>query len=91
MKLRTSFLKRAVAVEDRKQVMSLNIPKIIVTTSEWETFGPAREYIPRYISEKRAAIYLTGYSSPDSNSRKILEAQEGEIIKVSGVVKENMQ
>lgn len=25
---------------------------------------------------------------PDSNSRKILEAQEGEIIKVSGVVKE---
>lgn len=80
--------KRAVAAEDRKQVMFLNIPKIIVTTSGMGNFGPAREYIPRYISEKWAAIYLTGYSSPDSNSRKILEAQEGEIIKVSGVVKE---
>lgn len=80
--------KRAVAAEDRKQVMSLNIPKIIVTTSGMGNFGPAREYIQRYISEKWASIYLTGYSSPDSNSRKILEAQEGELIKISGVVKE---
>jgi len=80
--------KRAVAAEDRKQVMSLNIPKIIVTTSGMGNFGPAREYIQRYISEKWASIYLTGYSSPDSNSRKILEAQEGELMKISGVVKE---
>lgn len=88
VELKDFIPRRAVAVDDRKQVMSLNMPKIIVTTSGMGNFGPAREYIPHYISEKWAAIYLTGYTSPDSNSRKILEAQEGEIIKVSGIVKE---
>lgn len=79
---------RAFAVEDRKQIMGLKTPKIVVTTSGMGNFGPAREYIPRYISEKWAAIYLTGYTSPDSVSRKILETQDGEVIKVSGIVRE---
>ena len=79
---------RAFAVKDRKQIMGLKTPKIVVTTSGMGNFGPAREYIPRYISEKWAAIYLTGYTSPDSVSRKILETQDGEVIKVSGIVRE---
>lgn len=80
--------KRAIPVNDKKQVTSLRMPKIVVTTSGMGNFGPAREYIPFYISEKYVAIYLTGYASPESNSRKILEAEEGEIIKVSGIMKE---
>ena len=79
--------KRATVVEDRRQVMASKTPKIIVTTSGMGNFGPARWYIPQFISEKSAAIYLTGYTSPDSVSRRVLEAQEGEFVMTSGIVR----
>lgn len=76
-------------VEERKSyLMSSKWQKIIVTTSGMGNFGPAREYIPNYISDKKAVIYLTGYASQDSTARKILEAEEGELLTVSGIVRE---
>ncbi|MBP3502788.1 MAG: MBL fold metallo-hydrolase [Clostridia bacterium] len=75
-------------VEDRKLVMISKEQKIIITTSGMCNFGPAREYIPYYISREDAVIFLTGYSSEESTARKILEAQMGDVIPVLGVMRE---
>ena len=75
-------------VEDRRSVMASKHQKIIVTTSGMCNFGPAREYIPYYISQKNAVIFLTGYSSEESTARKILDAEIGEVIPVLGVMRE---
>lgn len=75
-----------IVVKDRKPVMASKEQKIIVTTSGMCNFGPAREYIPYYISKDNAVIFITGYSSEESTARKILEAEVGDIIPVLGVM-----
>ena len=70
----------------RRHLMEDGKQKIIVTTSGMVSFGPARSYIPNYIGSKNACIYLTGFSTPESAARKILEAGDGAVIEVCGIM-----
>lgn len=76
-----------IVVTDRKSVMNSKEQKLIVTTSGMCNFGPAREYIPYYISDENAVIFLTGYSSEESTARRILDAEMGDVIPVTGIMR----
>lgn len=80
--------KNLVYVKNRKDVITDKKKKIIVTTAGMGSYGPAREYIPHYINDEYALIYLCGYSSPDSNARKIFEAKHDEYLVVSGILRQ---
>lgn len=87
VELKDFMPKNVLIVEERKSLMCDDSQKIIITTSGMGNFGPAREYLPHYISDENAVIYLTGYTSPDSTARKIYEAEIGDTITVSGIVR----
>lgn len=72
--------------EMRRQIKEDGKQKIIVTTSGMVSFGPARDYVPHFIGSKKACIYLTGFSTPESTARKILEAEDGAILEVCGIL-----
>ena len=74
-------------VDNRKALMASKNPKIIVTTSGMGNFGPAREYLPHYIEDESAVIYLTGYVSPCTSARIIFDAEKGEHVLVNGINK----
>ena len=79
-------LKLVADCEMRKQIKNDEKQKIIVTTSGMVSFGPARDYVPYYIGLTNACIYLTGYSTPDSMARAILEAEDGKPLTVCGIM-----
>ena len=57
---------------------------VIVTTSGMGSFGPAQTIIPMFLSDPNALIHFTGYTAEGTLGRRLLEAEDGKVIKVNG-------
>lgn len=79
-------LKIVTDTDMRRHIKEDGQQKIIVTTSGMVSFGPARDYVPHYLASKNALIYLTGFSTPESSARKILEAEDGAVLEACGIL-----
>lgn len=65
--------------------------KIIITTSGFGTYGPAATYLPEFITHKNAMIHFTtGYMPEYSVRGQMYKAQEGETVKIGGVIKKKL-
>lgn len=53
---------------------------IFISTSGMGSHGPAATYIPHFLSNQNALIYIPGYASEGTLARKIVEANYGEEI-----------
>ena len=60
--------------------------KIIVTTSGMGTYGPAPQYIIRYIKDKRSLIQFTGFTTEGTLGSRLKRAQEGDVVSIGGMV-----
>lgn len=69
-------------VDDKTRPTILNIRNraIIISTSGMGSNGPAATYIPHYLSNPNALIYIPGYASEGTLARKILEADYSELV-----------
>lgn len=76
----------AVNCEIREKLLQTDDCKIIVTTSGMGTYGPAQVYIPYFISKENALILFTGYTAEGSFGANLRNAEEGEIVKVGGLI-----
>lgn len=66
--------------KSRPSVMNYTGGQIIITTSGMGSNGPAREYIPHYLSKSNALIYFPGYTSEETIGRRIIEAEYGQTV-----------
>ena len=66
----------------RPSVMGYKGGQIIITTSGMGSNGPARDYIPYYLSKPNALIYFPGYTSEGTVGRRILEADYGQTVTI---------
>ncbi len=57
---------------------------IIVTTSGMGSFGPAQTIIPMFLSDPNALIHFTGYTAEGTLGRRLLEAEDGKVVKING-------
>ena len=53
---------------------------IFISTSGMGSHGPAATYIPHFLSNQNALMYIPGYASEGTLARKIVEANYGEEI-----------
>ena len=60
-------------VTDRAAVMASKEQKIIVTTSGGADFGPAPEYVSRFIGDPNACFHFTSYLWKDCLGKRILD------------------
>lgn len=67
-------------VDDKTMPATLNIKKkaIFISTSGMGSHGPSATYIPHFLPNPNALIYIPGYASPGSLARKIVEANYGD-------------
>jgi metallo-beta-lactamase family protein len=70
--LNTKFINKTT----RERVLNSAKQKIIVTTSGMCNFGPAILYIPRYLADPNANIFINGYMAEGTVGRRIVEAYE---------------
>lgn len=78
---------KLVGKENREEVLNSDEQRIIVTTSGMGNFGPAAEYISKFIEREDAAIHFTSFLSPDSLGRKLVDTSNDSFVIVGGVVK----
>lgn len=64
----------------RPEVMNLRRRSIFISTSGMGSNGPAATYIPHFLSNPNALIYIPGYASEGTLARKILEAEYGDLV-----------
>lgn len=69
-------------VDDKTRPAMLNIKNraIFISTSGMGSNGPAATYIPHFLSNPNALLYIPGYASEGTLARKILEADYGELV-----------
>lgn len=69
-------------VDNKSRPALLNIKEraIFIATSGMGSHGPAATYIPHFLSNPNALIYIPGYASEGTLARKIVEADYGEEI-----------
>lgn len=69
-------------VDDKTRPDMLNIKNkaIFISTSGMGSNGPAATYIPHFLSNPNALIYIPGYASEGTLARKILETNYGEVV-----------
>ncbi len=70
----------------RDELIQDSSPKIILTSSGMGTYGPAQIYLSEFITRKNALIHFTGYCSPDSLGRKLIDAHENSAVTIGGRV-----
>lgn len=61
-------------------------PKVIVTTSGMGSFGPAQRYIPIFLKDENTLIHFTGYTTEGTLGQRLRDANEGELVSVSGLL-----
>lgn len=64
--------------------------KIILTSSGMGSYGPAPLYISNYVSSPLALIHFVGYPAVDTLSRRLKNAQNGDLVKIGSVVKQKL-
>lgn len=69
-------------VDDKTRPEMLNIKDraIFISTSGMGSNGPAATYIPHFLSNPNALLYIPGYASEGTLARKILEAEYGDLV-----------
>lgn len=72
--------------ESRTEVLESAESKIIVTTSGMGTYGPAPQYIIRYIKDKKNLIQFTGFTTEGTLGSRLKMAQNGEVVSIGGMV-----
>lgn len=72
--------------ENRVGILESEESKIIVTTSGMGTYGPAPQYIIRYIKDKRSLIQFTGFTTEGTLGSRLKRAQEGDVVSIGGMV-----
>lgn len=71
--------------KSRSNVLSLGHPVIVVTTSGMLSNGPARVYVPIFLTNENAMIHLTGYAAEETLARTLLDSKRDETITIGGV------
>lgn len=61
--------------------------KIILTSSGMGSYGPAPHYISNYMSSKKALVHFVGYPAAGTLSRRLKDAEDGNIVKVGSILK----
>ena len=61
--------------------------KIIVTTSGGGNFGPAPEYLERYIERKDSGVHFTSFLWEESLGRRLLNTEQGNSVTVGAILK----
>lgn len=70
----------------RYMVLNDTSRKIVITSSGNGSHGPARLYIPEYISKRNSIIQFTGYTPEDTLGHKLKCIGKGETINIDGIV-----
>lgn len=74
-----------VTKENRSEVLESEECKIIVTTSGMGTYGPAPQYIIKYIKQENSLIQFTGFTSEGTLGARLKDAQDGDVVSVGGM------
>lgn len=69
---------------ERREIISNSGPKIILAPGGMGSYGPVTSYISKLISSDDVLIHALGYCSPDSTMAKLLDTQNGEVLKYNG-------
>ncbi len=68
----------------RKHILRNSESKIIISTSGMASYGPARTYLPAFITKKNALIHFTGYNAEGTMGRRVLDCKDGEEVMIGG-------
>lgn len=71
----------------REKLLQTDEKRIIITTAGMGSYGPARAYLPHFVSEPTAAIYFAGHQQPETAGGRLLKAKDNEPIQISGLMK----
>ncbi len=74
-----------VSKESRSEVLQSEEPKIIVTTSGMGTYGPAPQYIIKFIKQEKNLIQFTGFTTEGTLGARLKSAQDGDMVSVGGM------
>ena len=66
--------------KSRPSVLNIRNRAMFISTSGMGSKGPAATYIPHFLSNSNALLYIPGYASEGTLARKIVEADYGEEI-----------
>jgi len=72
--------------ESRADVLNDLNKKIIITTSGMATYGPAQVYLPKFLPNPNTLVLFTGYMAEGTLGRSLMESQEGDFVKVGGLI-----
>lgn len=72
--------------ENRKEVLESMESKVIVTTSGMGTYGPAPQYIIKYIQDEKSLIQFTGFTTEGTLGSRLKMAQDGDAVSISGMI-----
>ena len=69
-------------VDDKSRPAMLNLSNrtIFISTSGMGSNGPAATYIPHFLSNPNALIYIPGYAAEGTLARKIIETEYGDVV-----------
>ena len=79
-----------VSKDIRSKVLESEESKIIVTTSGMGTYGPAPQYIIKYIKQANSLIQFTGYTAEGTLGSRLKTTPKGEVASISGMLATKM-
>lgn len=74
-----------VSKDNREDVLESEECKIIVSTSGMGTYGPAPQYIIKFIRNKKNLIQFTGFTPEGTLGYRLKCAQDGDVVQVGGM------
>lgn len=74
-----------VSKDNRAEILESEDCKIIVTTSGMGTYGPAPQYIIKYIKQPKSLIQFTGFTTEGTLGARLKNAENGDVVPVGGM------
>ena len=75
-----------VTKDNRSEILESDECKIIVTTSGMGTYGPAPQYIIKYIKKEKCLIQFTGFTTEGTLGTRLKSAENGDIVSIGGML-----
>lgn len=75
-----------VTKENRAEVLESEECKIVVTTSGMGTYGPAPQYIIKYIKQEKSLIQFAGFTTEGTLGSRLKSAKNGDVVSVGGML-----
>ena len=72
--------------KSRESIFDGKLHKIVITTSGMLDSGPARMYVPMFLTRENALIHLVGYAAEGTLARKLLNAKRSDTVKIGSHV-----